>query len=107
MAIAMAKLGGIGIIHRFMSIERQVEEITQVKRSEGFVMGKPFTVRPEQTANDITPLLKRHHVSSAIVVDGKSGDDALTVTAGADERCDRCGTDVDHCGGFYSRKDGA
>jgi len=72
MAIAMAKLGGIGIIHRFMSIERQVEEITQVKRSEGFVMGKPFTVRPEQTANDITPLLKRHHVSSAIVVDGKS-----------------------------------
>ena len=107
MAIAMAKLGGIGIIHRFMSIERQVEEITQVKRSEGFVMGKPFTVRPEQTANDITPLLKRHHVSSAIVVDGKSGDDALTVTAGADERCDRCGTDVDHCGGFDSRKDGA
>ncbi len=69
MAIAMAKLGAIGIIHRFMSIEEEVSEVTKVKRSEGFVMGTPFTVEPEQTVAEIKPLLKLHNVSSAVVVD--------------------------------------
>lgn len=66
---AMAKLGGIGIIHRFMPIEREVREVDRVKRSEGFIMGTPFTVSPNQTITDIKPLLKTHGVSSAIVVD--------------------------------------
>lgn len=69
MAIVMAKLGGIGIIHRFMSIEREVAEVARVKRSEGFVMGKPFTVSPNQTVAEIRPLLKTHGVTSALVVD--------------------------------------
>lgn len=69
MAIAMAKFGGIGIIHRFMSIEREAREVARVKRSEGFVMGNPFTVTPDQTVSDIRPLLKTHGVTSAVVVD--------------------------------------
>ncbi|MBI3342908.1 IMP dehydrogenase [Candidatus Gottesmanbacteria bacterium] len=69
MAITMAKLGGIGIIHRFMTIDRQVEEIERVKRSEGFIMGTPFTLSPDQTVGEARRLMKHHRVSSAIIVD--------------------------------------
>lgn len=69
MAIAMAKLGGIGIIHRFMSIEREVAEVRKVKRSEGFIMGTPFTLSPKQTIVEARLLMKQHNVSSAIIVD--------------------------------------
>lgn len=72
MAIAMAKFGGIGIIHRFMPIEREVREVIRVKRSEGFVMGNPLTVTPKQTAADIIPILREQNVSSAVVVDAKN-----------------------------------
>ncbi|HEB65117.1 MAG TPA: IMP dehydrogenase, partial [Chloroflexi bacterium] len=44
MAIAMAQAGGIGILHRFMSIEAQAEQVRQVKRSESFVVENPVTV---------------------------------------------------------------
>lgn len=69
MAIAMARFGGIGIIHRFMPIEREVREVDRVKRSEGFVMGNPFIVSPNQTIAEVKPILKSHGISSAIVVD--------------------------------------
>ncbi|MBI4066301.1 IMP dehydrogenase [Candidatus Gottesmanbacteria bacterium] len=69
MAIAMAKLGGIGVIHRFMSIERETEEVRRVKRSEGFIMGNPFTLSPHQTVGQAKTLMKRHGVTSAIIVD--------------------------------------
>jgi len=69
MAIAMAKLGGMGIIHRFMTIERQVTEVDRVKRSEGFILGIPFTLEPTQTVAEAKQRMKRHRVSSAIIVD--------------------------------------
>lgn len=69
MAIAMAKLGGIGIIHRFMTIERQVEEIDRVKRSEGFIMGTPFTLSPNHSVGEARRRMKQHRVTSAIIVD--------------------------------------
>lgn len=69
MAIAMAKLGGIGVIHRFLPIEREVEEVRRVKRSEGFVMEKPFTLSPHQMVAEAKRLMKRHGVTSAIIVD--------------------------------------
>lgn len=72
MAITMAKLGGIGIIHRFMTIERQVEEVIRVKRSEGFIMGTPFTLLPNQTVAQARSRMKQHRVSSAIIVDAKN-----------------------------------
>lgn len=69
MAIAMAKLGGIGIIHRFMPIERQGEEVTRVKRSEGFIMGTPFTLSPDQTVAQARERMRQHRVTSALIVD--------------------------------------
>lgn len=72
MAITMAKLGGLGIIHRFMTIEQESAEVRRVKRSEGFIMEAPFTVRPDQTIAEIKPILKAHHVTSALVVDSKN-----------------------------------
>ena len=47
MAIAMARAGGIGVIHRFLSIERQVAEVRRVKRAESFVIDQPWTL-PER-----------------------------------------------------------
>ncbi len=72
MAIAMAKLGGMGIIHRFMTIDREAAEVRKVKRSEGFVMGTPFTLLPKQTIAEARVLMKHHNVSSAIIVDDKN-----------------------------------
>ncbi len=68
MAIALAKLGGIGIIHRFMTIEREAEEVSRVKRSEGFIMGTPFTLSPELTIGEARKRMKQERVSSAIIV---------------------------------------
>lgn len=72
MSIAMAKLGGIGIIHRFMSIERQVSEVTRVKWSEGFVMGTPFTLKVNQTAAEAKSYMKKRGVTSAVIVDDRN-----------------------------------
>ncbi len=69
MAIAMAKLGGMGIIHRFMSLEREASEVQRVKRSEGFVMGNPFTLGPDQTVKDARGRMKQNNVTSAVIVD--------------------------------------
>jgi len=72
MAITMAKLGGIGIIHRFMSIARQVYEVDKVKRSEGFIMGSPFTLTPDKTLEEARNEMKRNKVTSFIVVNEKN-----------------------------------
>lgn len=69
MAIAMAKLGGMGIIHRFMTIASQVQEVNKVKRSEGFVMGTPFVLTPNHTLGEARQAMKKNKVSSFIVVD--------------------------------------
>src|SRR3989344_4324062 len=52
MAGAMAKLGGIGIIHRFLSVERQVEEVRKVKRAESVIIEDPFTISPDMTIGE-------------------------------------------------------
>src|SRR5437660_7497685 len=49
MAVEMGRQGGIGIIHRFLSIEAQADEIRKVKRAESFVIAQPYTVTPDQT----------------------------------------------------------
>ena len=46
MAIAMARAGGIGIVHRFLSLERQVAEVARVKRAEALVIADPHTIGP-------------------------------------------------------------
>ncbi len=71
MAIALAHAGGIGIIHRFMSIERQVDEVKRVKRHEGFILYKPFTLSPSATLKNAWEESVKYNVSSFIIVDEK------------------------------------
>jgi IMP dehydrogenase len=69
MAIAMAAQGGIGIIHKNMSIEKQVEEIDKVKRSESGMIVNPITLLPDRTIRDAEALMSKFHISGIPVVD--------------------------------------
>ncbi len=71
MAIAMAREGGIGIIHRNMSIEKQAEEVDKVKRSEHGVITNPFRLSPEHTLNDAAALMERYRISGVPVTVGE------------------------------------
>jgi IMP dehydrogenase len=69
MAITMAREGGIGIIHKNMSIDRQAEEVDRVKRSESGMIATPFTIGPRETLADVLRLMERSAVSGIPVVD--------------------------------------
>ena len=69
MAISMAHNGGIGIIHRFMSMEHQVEEVLKVKRSESVIIEEPYTIWPSATMADAKRLMQEKGVSGLLVVD--------------------------------------
>jgi len=72
LAIALAQQGGIGIIHRNMSIERQAEEVDRVKRSESGMIVDPVTIDPEQKISDALEVMKRYRISGVPVTkDGK------------------------------------
>jgi IMP dehydrogenase len=70
MAIAMARLGGIGVIHRFMSIEAQAEQVRRVKRSESFRIDKPYTLAPEKTLGDAREVMAKFGVTGLLIVEG-------------------------------------
>ena len=67
LAIALAQQGGIGIIHRNMSIERQAEEVDRVKRSESGMIVDPVTIDPEQKISDALEVMKRFRISGVPV----------------------------------------
>ena len=71
MAIAMARQGGIGIIHRNMSIEAQAEEVDKVKRSENGVITDPFYLSPEHTLADADRLMAKFRISGVPITEGK------------------------------------
>ena len=71
MAIAMARQGGIGIIHKNMSIEAQAEEVDKVKRSENGVITDPFSLTPEHTLRDADELMGKFRISGVPVTEGK------------------------------------
>ena len=71
MAIAMARQGGIGIIHKNMSIEQQAEEVDRVKRSENGVITDPFSLSPEHTLADAESLMKKFRISGVPITEGK------------------------------------
>lgn len=71
MAIAMAREGGIGIIHKNMSIEKQCEEVDKVKRSENGVIVDPFYLTKEKTIADADKLMGHYRISGVPVVDEK------------------------------------
>ncbi|HAE92444.1 MAG TPA: IMP dehydrogenase, partial [Tissierella sp.] len=70
MAIAMAREGGIGIIHKNMSIEQQALEVDKVKRSEHGVITDPFFLSPHHSVSDALELMERYHISGVPITDG-------------------------------------
>lgn len=70
MAIAMAREGGIGIIHKNMSIEEQAVEVDKVKRSEHGVITDPFHLTPEHTLKDADMLMGKYRISGVPIVEG-------------------------------------
>ena len=71
MAIAMARQGGIGIIHKNMTIEEQADEVDKVKRSENGVITDPFFLSPEHTLKDADDLMAKFRISGVPVTQGK------------------------------------
>jgi IMP dehydrogenase len=84
MAVAMARQGGIGIIHRFMSIDQQVGQVRQVKRAQGSVIEQPYTMLPVQTLAEARRQLSEQAVSGVLVVD--DGDHLLGILTARDIR---------------------
>ncbi|MCU0755909.1 MAG: IMP dehydrogenase [Xanthomonadales bacterium] len=72
LAIAMAQLGGIGIIHKNLPLERQAAEVRQVKKFEAGVIRDPITVRPDASIRDVLALTAKHQISGVpVVADGR------------------------------------
>ncbi len=69
MAIALARLGGIGVVHRFLSIEDEVAEVTKVKRSEGIVIEDPITLTAEHTVQEAKNIIKKHNIGGIVIID--------------------------------------
>ena len=69
MAIAMARQGGIGIIHKNMSVEQQAEEVDKVKRSENGVITDPFYLHPDNTLEDANNLMGKFRISGVPITD--------------------------------------
>ncbi len=70
MAIALAREGGIGIVHRFMTIEDQVDAILKVKRSESVMIEQPYTIKPDLTVADAKKAMVDYGVSGLLVEEG-------------------------------------
>ena len=71
MAIAMAREGGLGVIHKNMSIERQANEIDKVKRSENGIIVDPIFLSPENILQDAYDLMEKYHISGVPVTDNQ------------------------------------
>ena len=69
MAIAMARAGGIGIIHRFMSIDEQVRQVLRVKKSESFVVKNPLTLRVSDTVADVNRIVEETFTGGIVILD--------------------------------------
>ncbi|MGI8421529.1 MAG: IMP dehydrogenase [Gaiellaceae bacterium] len=69
LAIALAREGGIGILHRNLSIADQVAEVDKVKRSESWMIVEPMTLRPDDLVADALALMERYHISGVPITD--------------------------------------
>ncbi len=73
MAIAMAREGGLGIIHRNMSPEAQAQEVDKVKRSEHGIIVDPISLPPDKTIRDALQLMERYHISGVPITEPETG----------------------------------
>ena len=71
MAIAMARQGGIGVIHKNMSIAEQAEEVDRVKRSENGVITDPFFLSADHTLRDANDLMAKFRISGVPITEGR------------------------------------
>jgi len=69
MAISMARNGGLGIIHRFCSIEYQVKQVEKVKRAENYIVENPIKISPDTTLKEIKEKAQEYHFNTFLVVD--------------------------------------
>ena len=70
MAIAMARAGGIGVIHRFMTIQQQVQQVKRVKRAEGFIVEQPYAFSVGSSIAEARQLMNRYEVGGLVVTNG-------------------------------------
>jgi IMP dehydrogenase len=80
MALEMARMGGIGVIHRFMSITRQAAEVERVKRAEGFIVENPHSVLGDASVQEARAKLIEHNIGG-LLVHGKNGEVIGLVTS--------------------------
>ena len=71
-AITMARHGGIGFIHKNMSIERQALEVKKVKKSESGMIVNPITIEPERKIHEVLEIMNQYKISGVPVVKGES-----------------------------------
>jgi IMP dehydrogenase len=83
LAIAMAQEGGLGVLHKNMTIEQQAEEVRKVKKFESGVVRDPITVSPTTSIGDVVALTRSHNISGVPVVDG---DDLVGIVTSRDLR---------------------
>lgn len=69
MALTMARMGGIGVIHRFMTVQRQAAEVERVKRAEGLIVEEPHCVTPDATVAEVRLRMAEHNIGGLLVVD--------------------------------------
>ena len=69
LAIAIAQQGGIGVVHKNLSVERQAEEVDKVKRSESGMIVDPVTIRQDRPVREALDVMQRYHISGVPVVD--------------------------------------
>ena len=72
LAIAMAQEGGIGIIHKNMSVKAQAEEVRKVKKFESGMVKDPISVTPNVTVKELLEIMAKHNFSGVPVVEGES-----------------------------------
>ncbi len=86
LAIAMAQEGGIGVVHKNMSLDQQAEQVTIVKKYEAGVIKDPITVNPNTTIREVLELTHRHNISGVPVVDG---DELVGIVTSRDMRFEK------------------
>lgn len=86
MAIAMARQGGLGVIHKNMSIERQADEVQKVKRSENGVITDPFYLTPEESVYEAEALMGKYRISGVPIVDSNESRKLVGILTNRDLR---------------------
>jgi IMP dehydrogenase len=80
MAIAMAKNGGVGILHRFMTIEQQANQVRRVKRAQGFIVEAPYAIPLSASLEEARRLMEQYEVGGLVVLDDQAGKLAGLIT---------------------------